>query len=255
MLFQASGLEQQPSRPPPAAEAGRRGWGRALIFQSLAKRLQKKSASATRQGGISAVTKATVRLWLARGSQRPGTSTKKAAVSGVPSAALFLSRKNFVELELNDGVQPVEPLSFEQDARMSFQSEPLQVFQIRTNHICQKPPGRGDEIRTEPGRTMVDAPFRLSQLLTVQIEQETAVIVEDRSHSLHLHRVIVVQDAEIPAVAVGVQDERIQNAHPPESVPASDALKIPQKTRNRAVFGQHSGFCKAVLLAGEKRTL
>lgn len=92
---------------------------------------------------------------------------------------LFLLRKNFVELELNDGVQPVEPLSFEQDARMSFQSEPLQVFQIRTNRICQKPPGRGDEIRTEPGRTMVDAPFRLSQLLTVQIEQETAVIVED----------------------------------------------------------------------------
>ena len=73
-LLWASGLEQQPSRPPPAAEAGRRGWGRALIFQSLAKRPQKKSASATRQGGISAVTKATVRLWLARGSQRLGMS-------------------------------------------------------------------------------------------------------------------------------------------------------------------------------------
>ena len=155
-----AGLEQQPSRPPPAAEAGRRGWGRALIFQSLAKRLQKKSASATRQGGISAVTKATVRLWLARGSQRLGTSTKKDTSPGEPSAVLFLLRKNFVELELNDGVQPVEPLSFEQDARMIFQSEPLQAFQIRTNHICQKPPGRGDEIRAEPGRTMADAPFR-----------------------------------------------------------------------------------------------
>ena len=81
LLFRASGLEQQPSRPPPAAEAGRRGWGRALIFQSLAKRLQKKSASATRQGGISAVTKATVRLWLARGSQRLGMSNVVAAAA------------------------------------------------------------------------------------------------------------------------------------------------------------------------------
>ena len=36
-----TGLEQQRSRPPPAAETGRRGWGRVLIFQSPAKGLRK----------------------------------------------------------------------------------------------------------------------------------------------------------------------------------------------------------------------
>ena len=36
------GFEQQRSRPPPAAEAGRRGWGSAPLFQSPAKGLRKK---------------------------------------------------------------------------------------------------------------------------------------------------------------------------------------------------------------------
>jgi len=34
----------------PAAETGRRGWGRVLIFQGPVKGLRKKSANATRQG-------------------------------------------------------------------------------------------------------------------------------------------------------------------------------------------------------------
>ena len=38
----AGGSEQQRSRPLPAAEAGRRGWGSAPLFQSPAKGLQKK---------------------------------------------------------------------------------------------------------------------------------------------------------------------------------------------------------------------
>ena len=38
----AGGFEQQRSRPPPAAEAGRRGWGSAPLFQSPAKGLRKK---------------------------------------------------------------------------------------------------------------------------------------------------------------------------------------------------------------------
>ena len=37
----AGGFEQQRSRPPPAAETGRRGWGSAPIFQGPAKGLQK----------------------------------------------------------------------------------------------------------------------------------------------------------------------------------------------------------------------
>ena len=38
----AGGFEQQRSRPPPAAETGRRGWGSAPLFQSPAKGLWKK---------------------------------------------------------------------------------------------------------------------------------------------------------------------------------------------------------------------
>ena len=38
----AGGFEQQRSRPPPAAETGRQGWGSAPLFQSPAKRLRKK---------------------------------------------------------------------------------------------------------------------------------------------------------------------------------------------------------------------
>ena len=38
----AGGFEQQRSRPPPAAETGRRGWGSAPLFQSPAKGLRKK---------------------------------------------------------------------------------------------------------------------------------------------------------------------------------------------------------------------
>ena len=37
----AAGFEQQQSRPPPAAETGRRGWGRVLIFQGPVKGLRK----------------------------------------------------------------------------------------------------------------------------------------------------------------------------------------------------------------------
>ena len=38
----AGGFEQQRSRPPPAAETGRQGWGSAPLFQSPAKGLRKK---------------------------------------------------------------------------------------------------------------------------------------------------------------------------------------------------------------------
>ena len=40
-VVDGTGREQQRSRPPPAAETGRRGWGRVLIFQGPAKGLRK----------------------------------------------------------------------------------------------------------------------------------------------------------------------------------------------------------------------
>ena len=41
-IWSSAGFEQQRSRPPPAAETGRRGWGSAPFFQSPAKGLRKK---------------------------------------------------------------------------------------------------------------------------------------------------------------------------------------------------------------------
>ena len=64
------GFEQQRSRPPPAAETGRRGWGSAPLFQSPAKGLQKK-----RQAQL-------VRPAVQSGGQKSPSATATTAASG-----------------------------------------------------------------------------------------------------------------------------------------------------------------------------
>ena len=66
----AGGFEQQRSRPPPAAETGRRGWGSAPLFQSPAKGLQKK-----RQAQL-------VRPAVQSGGQKSPCATATTAASG-----------------------------------------------------------------------------------------------------------------------------------------------------------------------------
>ena len=73
---------------------------------------------------------------------------------------------------------------------------------------------------------MPDAPFGIVQLVIIQIEQEASVVVEYRSHLLDLHGIVLVENAKISAVAVSVQDQGIQNAHPAEGIAAPNALKI-----------------------------
>ena len=70
----AAGFEQQRSRPPPAAETGRRGWGSAPFFQSPAKGLRKKR-QAQLAGGAAGQAISPVGCCLACGSQRLGMST------------------------------------------------------------------------------------------------------------------------------------------------------------------------------------
>ena len=70
----AAGFEQQQSRPPPAAETGRRGWGSAPFFQSPAKGLRKKR-QVQLAGGAARQAISPVGCCLARGSQRLGMST------------------------------------------------------------------------------------------------------------------------------------------------------------------------------------
>ena len=70
----AAGFEQQRSRPPPAAETGRRGWGSAPFFQSPAKGLRKKR-QAQLAGGAAGQAISPVGCCLVRGSQSVGMST------------------------------------------------------------------------------------------------------------------------------------------------------------------------------------
>ena len=102
---------------------------------------------------------------------------------------------------------------------------------------------------------MPDAPVRIFQLVVVQIKQQAAVVIKNGCHFLDLQRVVLEQNAKVSAVPVGVQNKRIQNAHPPEGITASDAFKIAQKSGNRPVFCQDRGLGKAVTFAGEKGAL
>ena len=70
-LVDGTGLEQQRRRPPPAAEAGSRGWGRVLIFQSPAKGLRKNQQTQPVQAPA---------VSFRQGSQRLGMSTGMTAV-------------------------------------------------------------------------------------------------------------------------------------------------------------------------------
>ena len=99
-----------------------------------------------------------------------------------------------------------------------------------------------------------------SQLLINIFEHNTplhdgAVVIKNGCHFLDLQRVVLEQNAKVSAVPVGVQNKRIQNAHPPEGITASDAFKIAQKSGNRPVFCQDRGLGKAVTFAGEKGAL
>ena len=85
---------------------------------------------------------------------------------------------------------------------------------------------------------MPDAPFGILQLVIIQIKQQTSVVIKHRSHLLNLHSIVLVENTKIPAVAVSIQNQSIQNAHPAEGIAAADALKVFQK--NRKWFGPWS---------------
>lgn len=138
---------------------------------------------------------------------------------------------------------------------MAGEAECPQLFQIGTDAVSQKPARGCNKISAKPRRTVPDAPVRIFQLVVVQIKQQAAVVIKNGCHFLDLQRVVLEQDAKVSAVPVGVQNKRIQNAHPPEGIAASDAFKIAQKSGNRPVFCQNSGLGKAVTFAGEKGAL
>ena len=167
----------------------------------------------------------------------------------------FLLCQYFVQLELQDAVQPLQPFRVNGEHGVAGKAECPQLFQIGADAVGQKSACRCNKIGAKPRRTVPDAPFRIFQLVVVQIKQQAAVVIKNGCHFLDLQRVVLEQDTKISAVPVGVQDKRIQNAHPPEGVAASDAFKIAQKSGDRTIFCQDSGLSKAVAFAGKKGAL
>ena len=104
-----------------------------------------------------------------------------------------------------------------------------QILQVAADGIGHQASGRSNEIHTKSGETVPDAPFGVLQLVIVQIKQQSSVVVKHRGHLLDLHGVVLVEDAKIAAVAVSVQDQYIQDAHPAEGIAAANAFKVVQK--------------------------
>ena len=136
---------------------------------------------------------------------------------------------------------------------MLFKMKVSQILQVAADGIVHQSSSCGDKIHAQTGGAVPDAPFSVLQLVIVQVKQQAAVIVKHRGHLLNLHGIVLVENAKIAAVAVGVQDQCIQDTHPAEGIATADAFKVVQKTRNSSVFGQSSRLGKAKCLAGEER--
>ena len=85
------------------------------------------------------------------------------------------------------------------------------------------------------------------QLVIIQIKQQTSVVIKHRSHLLNLHSIVLVENTKIPAVAVSIQNQSIQNAHPAEGIAAAKLSKYFRKpemvrslVRTAALQGQTS---------------
>lgn len=121
-----------------------------------------------------------------------------------------ISGENAAELELYDLIQPVEPFAVDRKIGMRCKPEAAQIQQIVPDGIGQKPSGSRNKIGSQLRRRMADAPFRMLQLVRIQIKEQTAVVVKDGGHFLHLQGIVVVQNAKISAVAVNIQNQCIQ---------------------------------------------
>ena len=154
---------------------------------------------------------------------------------------------------LHNFTQEIEPLLIHRNAWMLLKMKIPQILQIAADGIGHQASGRGDEIPAQPGGAVTNAPFGVLQLVIVQVKQQASVVVKHRGHFLNLHGIVLVENAKITAVAVGVQNQSIKKAHPAGGIAATNGLQGSQKTGNCPIFGQNSRLVKAQCLAGEER--
>ena len=67
---------------------------------------------------------------------------------------------------------------------MQHEAEAIQIFQLLPDFIGQHAACRLDKIHADTRTALADVPVRIGQLIFVQIEQQTAVVVKDRRRFL-----------------------------------------------------------------------
>ena len=105
-------------------------------------------------------------------------------------------------LPFHDIRQRLKPPFRQLDRRVRCKAEPIQIFQFLPDFVRQHSLCRLDEIHADTRTALADIPFRLCQLIFVEIEQQTSVVVEHRRGSLDFHRLIIKQETEIAEVAI-----------------------------------------------------
>ena len=115
-----------------------------------------------------------------------------------------------------------------------------QILQIAADGIGHQASGRGDEIHAQPGGAVTDAPFGVLQLVIVQVKQQASVVVKHRGHFLNLHGIVLVENAKIAAVAVGVLDLGIPKAPPTGVIAPADAFQLGPKAWHNSIVVSNS---------------
>ena len=127
--------------------------------------------------------------------------------------------------------------------------------QVPADVVGEQRPGGGEKVGPQPGDCVAEAPVGLLQLVIVQIEKQTAVVVEHRGHAPKLQSVVVIERAKVACVSVDIKNQRIQDAHPPEGVAIAQVLETVQQPSHGAGRGQRRRLGQAKPFAGEQGAL
>ena len=139
---------------------------------------------------------------------------------------------------------------------MLLERKVLQFHQVPANIVRQQTFSVSDEVLAQSRPASPQIPGRVCQLVIVQLRQQTPVVVKHRSHPPDLQSLCIKQNSEVAVMAVGIQDDGVQYAHPPERISAANAIEIGQQLRYGTLLPAEdcASFCKPHSLTGKERT-
>ena len=158
---------------------------------------------------------------------------------------------------LHDAAQRFQSLGIRLKNRMLVELKILQLFQVLPNFLAHEPFGRQEQVCAEFRLAMGDVPIRRAKLVVVQLRERGAVVVVDWRHPQERHAWGIKEGAEVSVVAVGVQDNGVQDAHAPEGILPADFSEEIQHLSCGFLLAleQHSGLDEPNVLAGEQTAL